>query len=69
LDLVAAVQGYLYGDLDRSGGKQGCLVERIERGELGMKTGRGLYDWSDRDAAEVRARRDKEFLRRLETEA
>jgi 3-hydroxyacyl-CoA dehydrogenase len=30
----------------------------IRRGELGIKTGRRFYDWSERDADAVKERRD-----------
>jgi 3-hydroxybutyryl-CoA dehydrogenase len=65
LDVVAAIQGYLLADLDRSTGPLPALVEHVERGELGVKTGRGFYDWSTRDASEVVARRDRELVARL----
>ena len=38
------------------------LVERVERGDLGVKTGRGFYDYGDRDPDEVLAARDDALL-------
>jgi 3-hydroxybutyryl-CoA dehydrogenase len=40
------------------------LQDRYERGDLGLKTGRGFYDWTGQDPAEVR-RRASEALTRL----
>ena len=65
LDLIKSVQHYLYGDLDRTPGIM-PLVERLNaEGALGMKTGRGLFDWKDRTADDIRRRRDMEFYRRM----
>jgi 3-hydroxyacyl-CoA dehydrogenase len=33
---------------------------------LGVKTGRGFYDWSRRDASEVEAARNEEIARQLQ---
>jgi 3-hydroxyacyl-CoA dehydrogenase len=38
----------------------------VAAGELGVKSGKGFYDWSIKSADEVKARRDRfvlEFLR------
>ena len=37
-------------------GSQPCRLvqEKYSRGDLGLKTGRGFYDWSDKDPAQVR---------------
>ena len=39
-----------------------CLAERVERGDLGVKTGRGYYDYGGRDVDEVLAARDDALL-------
>jgi len=42
------------------------MREKIARGELGVKSGRGFHDWNARDFGQVRARRDAfllEFLK------
>ena len=38
------------------------LVAHVERGDLGVKTGRGFYDYGDRDPDEVFAARDDALL-------
>lgn len=65
LDVIASIQGYLLADLDRSTAPQPALVERVGRGDLGVKSGRGFHDWSARDSRAVIARRDAELARRL----
>jgi len=35
---------------------------------MGVRTGKGFYDWSQKDAAEVKARRDEFILEFLKSE-
>jgi 3-hydroxybutyryl-CoA dehydrogenase len=65
LDVIAAIHGYLLADLDRSVEPQPALASRVAQGQLGVKSGRGFYDWSVRDAAALATRRDQEIARRL----
>ena len=39
------------------------LVERVEKGDLGVKTGRGFFDYGDRGLEDVLAERDDALLR------
>jgi len=38
------------------------LQEHIEKGELGLKTGKGLYDYTGMDTQELLAKRDKQLF-------
>lgn len=38
------------------------LAEHVERGELGIKTGRGFYDYTDVDIEELKIKRDKQLF-------
>ena len=38
------------------------LLERVERGELGVKSGKGFFDYSDRPLEEVLKKRDAALL-------
>ncbi len=42
------------------------LVERIERGELGVKTGKGFFDYSDRPLEQVLKERDAALIKVFE---
>jgi 3-hydroxybutyryl-CoA dehydrogenase len=43
-----------------------CLASKAARGDLGVKTGKGFYDYSDRPLEEVLAARDMALLRVLD---
>jgi 3-hydroxybutyryl-CoA dehydrogenase len=64
LDHIRRIQGYLYSDLEAAGGTTKEIERLNSKGDLGVKTGAGLYDWSTRNSGDVRRRRDAEFLRR-----
>lgn len=38
------------------------LKEHVERGELGIKTGKGFYDYTGMDIEELKAKRDKQLF-------
>ena len=38
------------------------LVDKVEANELGIKTGKGFYDYTGRDIEEVKAKRDKQLF-------
>jgi 3-hydroxybutyryl-CoA dehydrogenase len=65
LDLLRKIQGYLYHDLESDGGVAPIIEEKVNQGELGVKSGKGFYDWSGRDSLDLRKRRDRELLRRM----
>lgn len=65
LDLVLAVESYLFKDLCNSPEPLDALKDRVKRGDLGAATGQGFYDWTKRDAAQVKANRDAFLLDRL----
>jgi 3-hydroxybutyryl-CoA dehydrogenase len=41
------------------------LQQMVGNGELGVKSGRGFYDWSKRSSEELLQARDQEILRQL----
>jgi len=62
LDLVKAVLENALTDLNSSRDTPQILLDKIAAGDLGVKSGQGFYNWAERDATAVRARRDG-FLR------
>lgn len=64
LEHVQRIQNYLYADLDATPGELPIITQKVAQGELGCKTGKGLFDWSKRDPNGPGVRRDAEFIRR-----
>jgi 3-hydroxybutyryl-CoA dehydrogenase len=62
LDLTQAIQTYLLPELDRSTGPSQLVQDKVTRGELGAKAGKGFYDWSPARTARVIRRRDEALL-------
>jgi 3-hydroxybutyryl-CoA dehydrogenase len=68
LDLVKAVQDYVLPALRNETHADPLLTQKLQEGNLGAKSGRGFYDWTVRDMAAAKARRD-EFLIRFLSDA
>jgi len=62
LDLIEYLHNYILGDLDAQRHANAILTERVQRGDLGAKTGKGFYDWSRKSAADVLRERDTLLL-------
>lgn len=55
-DVAAAVAEQLFPEIASSPEVPASIRERVDRGELGLKTGRGFHDWTPEKAAALRAR-------------
>ena len=62
LDLTMAIHSYLLSELDRSTEPQQLIRDKVARGELGAKAGKGFYDWPPGRAATFIRRRDEALL-------
>ena len=62
LDLTLAIHTYLLAELDRSTEPQQLIRDKVARGELGAKAGKGFYDWPPGRAATLVRRRDETLL-------
>jgi 3-hydroxybutyryl-CoA dehydrogenase len=69
LDMVLAVQESVVPGLCHATEPSRLLREKVARGELGVKTGKGFFDWSQRDPREVTRRRDQWLIRQLKAMA
>jgi len=56
LDLTLQIHDYILGHLDRSTGPAAILKEKVEKGELGFKTGKGFQSWTEEEMRECRQR-------------
>ncbi len=65
-DLTLAIHNNVLADLERSREPSPYLQKLVEKGDLGMKTGKGFHSWTEEEADALRARVN-EHLRKLET--
>ncbi len=65
VDLALAVHTIITPALCSEPRPVALLRDMAARGDLGVKSGRGFYDWSTRDANQVKATRDKFLVDRL----
>jgi 3-hydroxybutyryl-CoA dehydrogenase len=54
LDLTLQIHDYILKHLDRSTGPAAILKEKVEKGELGFKTGKGFQEWTGEQISECR---------------
>lgn len=66
IDVHYAIESYLMETLDRGTEPNPVATELVEAGDLGLKTGQGVYDWEDTDPEAVVAARDSKLLEQLE---
>ncbi|GEA18092.1 3-hydroxyacyl-CoA dehydrogenase family protein [Moorella sp. E306M] len=66
LDVFYSIQSYLNQDLCHERGPSQLLKEKVERGELGVKTGRGFYDWQDGRVLAIKKAREEDLIKRLQ---
>lgn len=57
LDIYEAVAGYLNADLDASAGVPSYIRDKTRQKHLGMKTGKGIFDYTPESAERLRAER------------
>jgi 3-hydroxybutyryl-CoA dehydrogenase len=65
LDISATVSGRVFPGLSNATGPSKLLVEKVEKGELGIKSGKGWYDYSGRTRAEVLEEKNRALLPQL----
>jgi 3-hydroxybutyryl-CoA dehydrogenase len=65
LDIAATVSGRVFKGLSNATEPSPMLVEKVERGELGIKSGKGWYDYSGRTREEVLKEKNAKLLPQL----
>jgi 3-hydroxybutyryl-CoA dehydrogenase len=65
LDLIHAIQDYLFADLANDKQPQHQVTSRLHAGQLGMKTGNGFYNWHDRSPGNLLEKRDRQIVHQL----
>lgn len=65
LDVWGRIFEQLLGEIDSSTELPKSLNEKVDRGELGTKTGKGFFEYSPESIQSLIKQRDKEFVDRL----
>lgn len=65
LDICATVSGRVFPGLSNATGPSKLVLEKVEKGELGIKTGKGWFDYSGRTRAEVLEEKNRALLPQL----
>lgn len=66
VDSWANVGSYLFASLSNSKKVPKAITDKVAKGELGMKSGKGFYDYTELKMEDVIAERDNGFLKTLE---
>ena len=66
LDTMAAFASFLFPTLDVSSKPPLIIQELVQKGDRGLPSGRGVYDWSRRDGSALVAERMEELFRHLQ---
>ena len=64
-DLVLAAFEELYKDLNSSTDANPLLKDMVEKGELGVKSGKGFYEWPSEKVEEVRSQMNRALIRQM----
>jgi 3-hydroxybutyryl-CoA dehydrogenase len=65
LDLIRTIHEYLLPGIANNAEPSRLLNEYVSSGRLGIKSGRGFYDWKERSSAELTEARDQQIIREL----
>jgi len=63
LDMIVSIDDYLFPDLSSAEKAQDYIRTRFEAGDLGQKTGKGVYDWSEVDMDEFRLKAAEPYFK------
>ncbi|MCL5734114.1 MAG: 3-hydroxyacyl-CoA dehydrogenase family protein [Actinobacteria bacterium] len=66
LDTMAVIEGRIFPQLSNANGPSELLKQKVAKGDLGVKTGRGWIDYEDRPRAQVLDSQNRRLLRQLE---
>ena len=69
LDMTLSIHEQILPHIDRTPGPLPILVDKVQAGDLGMKTGRGFREWTPDEAAAARRRLTEHLIAALSAEA
>lgn len=65
LDVFKNISSYLYADLANKTGTDPALAKKVSQNELGLKTGKGFFDWQGDASKKIVEQRDQALLNQL----
>ena len=65
LDVFKNISSYLYADLANETGTDPALAKKVSQNELGLKTGKGFFDWQGDASKKIIEQRDQALLNQL----
>ena len=65
LDISATVSGRVFPGLSNATGPSKLVLEKVEKGELGIKSGKGWYDYSGKTREEVLKEKNLALIKQL----
>ena len=65
LDIHLSIAEYLYPDLENTTEPLEILKNKVAANELGIKTGKGFYDWKDKKIPDIQAKKNQELINLL----
>jgi len=69
LDIIHMFGEFLFPDLDNTATPPEAVTALVKQGHYGLKTGKGIYDWSRRDGAALLAKRADRLFEHLSEDA
>jgi 3-hydroxybutyryl-CoA dehydrogenase len=63
MDMLEKLQNYLYPHLAAGKGAPDMVVSKVKAGTLGMKTGKGIYEWNEASIADFKKRAAEPYWR------
>ncbi len=67
-DLVSTIVGELFAEISTSTEPSRLMIDAVERGDLGVKTGLGMHDWTPDSAEALRLRIGRALIRLAQLE-
>lgn len=65
IDIHTDIASYLYKELENRTTPSSLLLDKIDKGELGLKTNKGFYKWNEEDKQEIVQQKNDALLKMI----